>query len=118
MIDVSDLIGVPYKDHGRSKEEGFDCYGLVLEIAWRMEKPLPDVWYQNHNLELSNENAHLLPIHEVDYITEGVIIEMEVNNELHIGVALNNREMIHATRKGVRINQIGMFPVRQLYTWD
>lgn len=117
MLKIDDLIGVPYKEHGRTKEDGFDCYGLIIEISKRLNKPLPDVFYENHNLELADENAPLLPIQETSEIKEGVLLEMEIDGELHIGFAINSKEMIHATKRGVRINRIGTFPIRKIYKW-
>lgn len=116
MCKIDDLIGVPYKEHGRDKT-GFDCYGLVIEISKRCGKNLPDVFYENHDLELSSEYAPLLPVKETNQIKEGVLLEMESNNALHIGIAINEKEMIHATKRGVRINRIGTLPLRKIYEW-
>ena len=42
MIDVNDLIGVPFVNGGRTKESGFDCWGLVCEVFRRCGKELTD----------------------------------------------------------------------------
>ena len=41
-LQYQDLIGVPFKKDGRSKEEGFDCAGLSFEIVRRLGLPVPD----------------------------------------------------------------------------
>ena len=113
-IKINDLIGVPYKDHGRSLD-GMDCYGLAIEVLRRYGYELRDIVYHNHDIELSAENV---PTHNVTPINEpreGAILEMQFNNELHIGVCINKREFIHMTRTGCRINQIGAIPIRGIY---
>ena len=47
-IDYSDLIGIPYKLNGRSKE-GMDCYGLVNEMFRRNNVVLPDYFYADES---------------------------------------------------------------------
>ena len=42
MIDVSDLIGVPFVNHGRDIHDGLDCYGLVMEVFRRYGKHIPE----------------------------------------------------------------------------
>ena len=42
MLEYGDLIGVPFVGNGRSKETGFDCYGLVQEMFRRAGRTLPD----------------------------------------------------------------------------
>ena len=107
MIDVSDLIGIPYKDNGRSKEEGFDCYGLVIECEKRLGKTLKDVVYESHDIALAEENSPLLNIKKTDSIKEGSILEIHKDNSLHIAFALDSKKMIHATNnQGVRISLI------------
>ena len=113
---LNDLIGVPYKDGGRDLS-GLDCYGTVLLYEREFKhKNLIDVQYDNHNIELSNEFAPLLNIKKTDSIYDGVILEMHVKNELHIGVAISSKLMIHATRnQGVRISSIAAYPIVNKY---
>ena len=113
-ISINDLLGIPYKDHGRDKS-GMDCYGLAIEVARRYGYKLDDVIYDDHNTSLSQEYAPTLNVTPIDKPREGAIIEMECKNELHIGVCLNSREFIHMTRTGCRVNQIGTIKVRGLY---
>lgn len=86
-IFINDLLGVPYKDHGRDAS-GYDCYGLAIEVARRYGYQLNDVLYNNHNLELSAENVPTLNVTPIDEPREGALLEMEYGRELHIGVCL------------------------------
>lgn len=114
-ICFDDLIGIPYKEHGRSTEEGFDCYGLVIEVLRRNGKHLNDVWYENHALTLADENIPLLNIYPVEIMEPGTLLEMEYMGNLHIGIAVNSKEFLHATKKGVRINRIGCIKIIGMY---
>ena len=42
MIRYDDLIGVPFKNHGRDVKTGLDCYGLVMEVYRRCGIDLPE----------------------------------------------------------------------------
>ncbi len=115
MLDVSDLIGIPYKEHGRDLS-GFDCYGLAIEVERRFGKVLIDVFYHNHDAELSQMWAPLLNVRRIDSIIEGALIEIHIGTSLHIGVALNDSMMIHATtNQGVRISRIKAYKVAAVY---
>lgn len=115
-LDYSDLIGVPYLTNGRTKEEGFDCYGLAIEVEKRFGKTLIDVVYQDHNIRLSDEFAPLLNIKKTDSIIGGTLLEIHIGEELHIGVAINKRDFIHATtNQGVRISPIGAYKIHAKY---
>lgn len=114
MIEINDLLGTPYRDHGRDKS-GYDCYGLAIEVERRMGYKLDDVVYENHDLTLSDEYAPTLNVYPIDKARTGALIEMQFGNELHVGVCLNAHEFIHMTRTGCRVNHIGTYKVRGLY---
>lgn len=42
LLNYTDLLGVQFRYNGRSKEEGFDCYGLTQEIYRRIGIILPE----------------------------------------------------------------------------
>lgn len=113
-IELNDLIGTPYKDHGRDAG-GYDCYGLAIEVARRYGYKLKDVIYENHDLELSAANIPTLNVTPIEKPRAGAIIEMEYGDELHVGVCLSDREFIHMTRGGCRVNQIGILKIRGFY---
>ncbi|CAM4306465.1 NlpC/P60 family protein [Treponema peruense] len=116
--DIDDLIGIPYKDHGRD-HNGMDCYGLAIEAAARFGYKLNDVVYENHNAELADVYAPTLNVHRIEKPREGALLEMTADNgNLHIGICINNKEFIHETRNGSRINRIGVLPVRNIYGID
>ena len=114
MIAINDLLGTPYRDHGRDKS-GYDCYGLAIEVARRFGYKLDDVIYENHDLELSNSYAPTLNVTPIDTPREGALLEMQYKDELHIGICLNSREFIHMTRGGCRVNAIGTIKIRGIY---
>ena len=118
MIEVNDLIGASYKDHGRDKS-GYDCYGLCIEVARRAGLRLDDVYYEDHALALSRLYAPTLNVHKIQTPQEGALLEMEMHThsgpQLHLGVCLNETEFIHMTRLGCRVNRIGTFKVRGIY---
>ena len=115
MINVFDLIGLPYQENGRGPEE-YDCYGLAIEVEKRFGKKLRDAVYENHNLELSQKWAPLLNVKKTDFIKEGAILEIHVGNTLHIAVALDKVRMIHATtNQGVRISKIAAYKIAGIY---
>ncbi|MBU0517181.1 MAG: C40 family peptidase, partial [Proteobacteria bacterium] len=45
-MDYADLLRLPFKDGGRSPEEGFDCWGLVKYVLEAMGRTdVPDFAY-------------------------------------------------------------------------
>lgn len=116
ILNVVDLIGIPYKEHGRNINEGFDCYGLAIEIEKRLGKELLDLNYTYNDPKLSAEYAPTLNVRKTNEIKIGNLIEMTLNSELHIGIVISDSTYIHATRnQGVRISRIGALPYNALY---
>lgn len=42
LLRYEDLLGISFKYSGRTKEEGYDCWGLCFEIYRRLGRVLPD----------------------------------------------------------------------------
>ena len=114
MIPIADLIGKPYRDNGRGPD-AYDCYGLAIEVERRAGYKLNDVQYTDHAPSLCNKYAPTLNVYKLDKPREGALLEMYTDGELHIGVCINEREFIHETKYGARINHIGSIQVRGIY---
>ena len=109
MIDVADLIGVPFVEFGRDIKNGLDCYGLAIEVERRLGKNLKDVALEKFDREKVERTAPNLNVKKLrlDEISEGVILEFYglQDKRLHIAVALDKNIFIHATEnQGVRIS--------------
>ena len=114
-VDVSHLIGVPYLDGGRTLA-GLDCYGMAIEAEKCFGKKLRDVVYENHDIELSERFVPLLNVRPIDSIIASALLEFHIGGSLHVGVALNDRLMIHSTtNQGGRISLIGAYKVAAIY---
>jgi cell wall-associated NlpC family hydrolase len=109
--DVSDLVGIPYKVHGRD-ESGLDCFGLILLVACRNGTPIPDVWYKGFAPSLVGL-AGQMNVEKTGSLQADRVIEMEKGGRLHLGYSLDDKRMIHATmNEGVIIENIGKYPVK------
>ena len=107
MINVTDLIGVPFVEFGRDIHAGLDCYGLAIEIEKRLGKELKDVVLERFDRNKVEKTVPALNVHKTDVIKEGTILEFygKQDKRLHVAIALDSRTFIHATEnQGVRIS--------------
>lgn len=111
-----DLLGIKFTPHGRTKEQGFDCYGLAIEVLKRNGIILNDVFYEKiENEEQIKRQAFLkTKTIKIDNYEKNCIILITVNNEpTHIGVYIGEGLMIHATRNhGVIIEPVRKYKKR------
>jgi cell wall-associated NlpC family hydrolase len=115
-MELADLIGIPYRPHGRD-EKGVDCFGLIWIIAGRRGTPIPDVWHEK--IDPATGLAKAMKVHKVNQCEPGCVIEMEDRGRPHLGYAIDGKRMIHATmRDGVCVDDIGALPVRGYYGFD
>src|SRR5574344_28839 len=110
--DGSDLIGVRYNGlHGRNKDEGFDCYGLVMEVSRRFGHELPEIWYGKSNGCVLDRNYSSV-MEGVGLERDGCPAEGDVilfgyrGKMVHCGVCLSNDDYIHCDRYGVHVNKL------------
>jgi cell wall-associated NlpC family hydrolase len=109
-VDISDLVGLPYKVHGRD-ESGLDCFGLIMLIAYRNGTPIKDVWYKGFDPSLM-QLAGQMNVEKTE-LKSGCVIEMEKDSRLHLGYSIDDKRMIHATmNEGVIVENIGKYPVK------
>lgn len=112
-MNYRDLIGTKFKVHGRNKQEGFDCYGLAIEVLKRNGITLVDVFYDNleNRKEIHDSLHESIPNEKIDNPIENCIIEIDVKGEpLHIGVYIGDGKFIHTTsRKNVCIEPLRVY---------
>jgi cell wall-associated NlpC family hydrolase len=110
-MDVSDLVGVPYKVHGRDAS-GLDCFGLIWLLAKRNGTPIKDPEYKGFDPSL---------VKLADYVgleknESGCVLEIEKGNRLHLGYAIDKERMIHCTHnEGVIVENIRSYNVKGKY---
>jgi hypothetical protein len=108
---VRDLVGVKYKPHGRTIQEGLDCYGVALIALEREGLYLPDAFYPETGQETSFKIMQILeqgiPHEKLDKPEKNCIIEFFLCGiPAHIGVYLGDGEFIHSTKHGVSIEPL------------
>jgi len=111
LRSVADLVGIPYARHGRD-ECGLDCFGLVWLIAKRSGTPIEDVWYSGFDPKLMRL-ADQMGVERIGELRAGCVIEMEKDGRLHLGYAIDEKRMIHASiNEGVIVEDIGAHPIK------
>ncbi len=126
MIQVEDLIGVRFFDHGRTIEEGFDCYGLAIEVSKRFGHILIDLWYKKSDSKTFTNNADSILLKMKDSLEETVeqnesnlVVFFENGHMVHIGVILESDIFIHCDKFGVRILRLSEYFRKhwKIYKW-
>jgi len=113
-MTVKDLVGIPYKPHGRDRD-GMDCYGVVIEVLRRMGVTVPDVFYQDTAMEtnktIMRTLENVIPNTKLDKPEEGAVVEILVFGQpSHTGVCLGDGTFIHALKKiGVVIEPLSRY---------
>jgi cell wall-associated NlpC family hydrolase len=106
-LKYDDLLNVPYKAHGRSKEEGFDCYGLAVEMCRRAGTPLVDM-YDLAELPAERTNDYIrggVNVRRINTPKTGALAECVYRGNLHVAYIVGDGLAIHATYdKGIRVS--------------
>jgi cell wall-associated NlpC family hydrolase len=108
---IRDLVGVKYKPHGRTIEEGLDCYGLALLVLERSGIHLPDVFDYDADKKDKSDVKEILergiPHEKLERPEKNCLVELTVcGMPSHIGVYLGEGEFIHATKYGVAVEPL------------
>ena len=114
MININDLVGVPFVDEGRSLD-GFDCYGLVREVYKRFGVEIPEVNVSVYNCKRAQEEINEAASKEWRKINElqipcVLLTTPHAGFAQHIACYIGSNKLIHTN-----IN-IGVL-VEPLYKW-
>jgi len=122
IINVDDLVGIRYKNNGRDKN-GYDCYGLAIEVCKRFGNNLPDISEMNFDNEARrkqivaslNVKEKKIPSKEGDVL----LINNSLGQFSHIGVYLGDEKFIHCNLFGVHVDKIREYEKRiaRVYEW-
>lgn len=119
-FEYQDLIGKPFKDLGRGPD-GYDCWGVVKEVADRLGNDVPDygVHYDDYESVLSTYKAvrnDYVPISKKDKLIPGdIVIYKRLGSGLHFGIMVDQHHFLHASEgSGVQKNRIDHPVVFQL----
>lgn len=126
MIDVSEYIGIKYKAHGRSKEEGFDCYGFILDVMKNKNQHLPDFEYKEINNDVFvncfNKALELGKARKISSPYEGAFVLFSNKRGLktHIGIYVGDGYIAHCNKYGVHLESVHLFDNynKEYYIWQ
>ena len=126
-LDITDLIGIRFKNRGRSINEGFDCYGLAIEVSKRLGHELKDVFYETSNSITFSKTAESVikdmsqNVCKTEEMQLGnlIVFSDERGHMVHIGVILDEEYFIHCSSNGVSIVLLRDYYRKnwQVYKW-
>ena len=122
-----DLLGKPFINHGR--KDGFDCYGLAIEVSRRLGHKLYDLDYNQSTEDtfFRNVDGMLQRKIEEDLLEvttakfgDLILFADGKGRMVHIGVKLDGDDFIHCDKYGVRIAQLDTYyrKNRRFFTWQ
>ena len=103
-MTYTDLLGIKYKPHGRNKKEGFDCYGLAIEVLRRNGIVLPDLYYESIKNTEAVERGLKDVCTELKEPVENCLVEITNCGEpTHMAVYIGNGYIIHT---GIKVKSV------------
>jgi cell wall-associated NlpC family hydrolase len=117
--DIEQYVNIKYTDRGRSKLDGFDCWGLVLELTNKIfDISLPDPEYEIKTVEdainvfSANDMYKWVDKIEVSDIKYGDLVAIKQYGQprmpYHMGVYIGDKTVIHALKCGVVIQKLSL----------
>jgi len=111
--DIETYIGLPYTKRGRSREEGFDCWGLMIDLIKRVhdydfpdpeydlksEKEIADAILEYDKSELANQ----VKIENIQYGDIVMISNFTLKTAYHFGMYIGDGRVIHGMGFGTEV---------------
>ncbi len=112
MINLDDLISLPFGDGGRGPTE-YDCWGLVREVYRRYGVQLPDYPISAMDAvkigsQMAQDAGDWMEIQQPLTVPCLVVIRLDCGSWAnHVGVYIGNNQFIHAYKaSGVVVDRI------------
>lgn len=114
-MDVTDLIGIPFKYGARGPDE-YDCYGLIQHLLLREQNiKVPDYLGYDGPKTVMGYFHSALPMWEKIPLQAGGILLFRVPGQFHVGYVLDDcRTFIHSWEQsgGVCIERLSQWQNR------
>lgn len=123
MRDVSSLIGIPYKEHGRTLD-GFDCYGFLLYVEKEAGNVLPDFDYSTYDNKYITNCFDMVKDHVSkidDFVDDAIVLFHDANGyKSHVGVYVGDGYIAHCDWAGVHLDKVSKFDgkIAGVYVWQ
>ena len=123
---IADLIGIKYKQNGKSKTEGFDCYEFVREVERRYGHTMPEVCYEGSFAKAFRDSSECVvtgsKLRRTGSPNFGdIILFLDGNgNGIHIGVWLDDGRFAHCDKEGSHVSRLSTYTswnAWRFYTW-
>lgn len=122
-IEIRDLLGKPYKKHGRGPD-AYDCYGCLIEVYRRYGKTVPDAIYDILTPEIAGHliqnTASFLDALKIPTPREEAAVVINMGGRpRHVGVCVSDTQFIHCWRQGVTVSDLSSWTKRieGFYLW-
>ena len=110
MVNVQALVGIPFKDGGRTPDEGFDCWGLARYIYHLRGLELPDYPVdpkdRKHCAEHIKSVSTLWDKMEEPEPGDLVLLELAEGVPNHVGIYIGHGDFIQAYGTAVVIDRL------------
>ncbi|MBO7123185.1 MAG: C40 family peptidase [Treponema sp.] len=123
-VDWSDLLGVPYKPHGRTLA-GMDCYGLLMDFEGRFGRTIIDFDYSAKDYRGKEDYPVWLESmkhwEETDTpkYTDALLFFDEKKRVVHAAACVAPNRILHCDVKGARVERLDTFYYQnwKAYKW-
>jgi len=119
MIYYEDLLNVPYKPHGRTPQEGFDCIGLPIFCVKRSGRHLKDPWYDRLKIPHEEIKSYILQglnVREIPAPKADELVSFSYKGNVHCGYLIDKNNVLHVTPlNGVKLSPLAAMGAAVFY---
>lgn len=126
-INIDDLLSCKYKKGGRSKKEGYDCYGYLIEVEKRFGHKIPDfadlkktdIDYIHCMNMAEKEASDITSVEKPEYESDVILFKGDNGVCNHVGIYLGNGLFTHCNIYGPHVERLNTYyrKIGKVYSW-